>query len=251
MNIKISSPRNKSGAPNTWPTPPVELMEYGESAEAHLISGRREFETMRNTCATFDIDLAVQERILEFGCANGRITRWFDTVLSEVWGVDIQADKVMWAQEHLGPPLRFMVNSPTSTLPFEAQYFTFICALSVFTHLTTTHGSCLVDLCRLLSNRGVLYITISDREAVDPDRTPGANVSLNSYLKGLNEAAPNIDDFGFVSINPYKGDLAQVYMSQQYLQRILPPWMKIIGRQPRAYADRQTAYIIQRQEVKL
>lgn len=222
-------------------------MEYGESSESHLIAGRCEFETVRNFCEKYDIDLAKQERILEFGCANGRITRWFDTTLSEVWGVDIQADKVMWAQEHLGPPLRFMVNSPTSTLPFEGQYFTFICALSVFTHLTTTHVTCLMDLCRMLRNRGFLYVTISDREAVDPARTPGANISLNSYLKGLHEVAPNIEDFGFVSINPYKGDLAQVYMSQEYLLRILPPWMKIIGRKPRAFAERQTAYLIQRQ----
>jgi len=247
--VKISQPKAKTGSPVDWPVPPLGLMEYGENAQDHLATGKKEFENMRAACAQFGVFLEGMARVLDFGCSNGRVTRWFPTTKSEVWGSDIQMDKVLWAQENLGPPLRFLVNGVEAHLPFPDGYFDYVAAQSVFTHVVGSHVAWMLELCRVLSRNGVLFITLHDEATLDPQKTPRAQKLLSTYFKGIQEIAPDLKQVGFLAMNPYTrvDDLAQVYMSREYLVRALPPWMNLVGMVERAYSELQTAYILRKQ----
>jgi SAM-dependent methyltransferase len=246
--IKLSQPAFRAGAPADWPVPPTELMEYGENAYAHLSDGKKEFESMCAACAQAGAPPNLARRALDFGCSNGRVTRWFSTRSTEVWGVDVQEAKVLWANENLGPPLRFMPITPQPHLPFPDGYFDFICAQSVFTHIQGLHIAWLLELCRVISRDGILFITLHDAEAMDSTKTTRAAGMIESKFGGLKDVAPDLSTIGFLAMNPYPsaGDLAQVYMSSEYVMRILPEWMALAGRIPRAYWEFQTAYVFRK-----
>jgi SAM-dependent methyltransferase len=247
MTIWLPQSQQKTGSPADWPTPPNHLMEYRESSAAHLENGRISFENMNSACAEAGFSIMQAPTVLEFGCSNGRITRWFDTSLSEVWGVDIQEEKILWAQANLGPPMRFMTTTTTPHLPFADGYFAFISALSVFTHIQALHLAWLMELCRLLSDGGGLFITIQDEEALDPSRSPKAPLLIERFFKGPLDLVVDGVPAALITAAPYgSNDLAQVFMSEDYLTRILPPWVEVVARSPRAYSDLQTGYLIRR-----
>lgn len=247
MNLKLRQPSLAKMAPDQLPTPPLELMEYAEKGDAHLANGLADYLSMKKAALSLGHDVSCASRALDFGCANGRVTRWFEnTGQREVWGCDIQAAKIFWALENLSPPLKFFVNSKEAHLPFPDRYFGFISAMSIFTHLNANHVSWLLELCRVLSPGGCLYITLHDRDTLDPSKAPRAQVLLDNHFKGIQNVAPDLNSIGFLSMNPYGNEgLSQVYMSRLHLQRILPDYMKIVGAVNRAYSDLQTAYVIQ------
>ena len=229
--------------------PPRELMEYYETADQHLSIGRANVEGMLAALRSCGFEWRTCKRVLEFGCSNGRLVRWLAPKADgrEIWGVDIQSDKVMWAMEHLNPPLRFATTTTVPQLPFADRHFDLIFAGSVFTHLGELHMAWLLELSRILSPRGLLYITVHDEQAVQRALTSG----LPKYARLAQEwnssefaEAIRSSEFGFVSTAPYgEAMLSQVLMSSDYLERTAAPALRLVGTIPRAYADFQTAYV--------
>jgi SAM-dependent methyltransferase len=245
VNIIISQPKPRRGDPDSWPTPPANLMEYKENSERHLIAGQREYQNLVRFSLELGFDVNAANRVLDFGCSNGRITRWFERANQrEIWGTDIQSTKVLWAQENLGPPLRFMVNTAVPHLPFGDRYFQFIFALSIFTHIQELHVAWLMELCRLLRPGGALYVTLHDAACMASPA--GKTRILEGRFKGIDAVVKDLSSTGFLSMNAYKDDLAQVYISAEYLRRILPPWIEMRGPVVAAYADVQSAYLLVR-----
>lgn len=228
------------------PVPPAELMEYKETAEAHLREGEREVVSMLSVLEQSEFSWERCQRVLEFGCANGRLLRWLEPYSEgrEIWGVDVQAEKVMWATEHLSPPFRFATTTTVPHLPFADGHFDLVFAGSVFTHLGELHVAWMAELRRILAPGGQLYVTVHDETSVqillsEPGRERlKQGVADSAYEKTLEEG-----DFGFVSISPYgKAMLSQVMMSEEWVRRIAAP-MKLVGRFPRAYSRFQTGYV--------
>src|SRR6266446_9771939 len=74
-------------AANGLPVPPPEQRLYGESAELHLEDGRQSWEQIVDMLQT-DGKIGLHgKRILEFGCANGRLLRHFEPFAKncEIW----------------------------------------------------------------------------------------------------------------------------------------------------------------------
>ncbi|MGB7686288.1 MAG: class I SAM-dependent methyltransferase [Solirubrobacterales bacterium] len=233
------------GAQGVRPAPPHELMEYGEPAEQHLQKGERDVASMLTALQRSGFQWKRCQRALEFGCSNGRLTRWLEPFVKgrEIWGVDIQAEKVMWAMENLSPPFRFATTTTVPHLPFPDGHFGLVYAGSIFTHLGELHVAWLAELVRVLAPGGFLYITLHDERAVrilleEPDRERLKNQIKNSrFFAELSEL-----DFNFVSIAPYgNAMLSMVMMSERYARHIAQP-LQLVGTFPRAFGF-QTGYV--------
>jgi SAM-dependent methyltransferase len=228
------------------PVPPPELMEYKEAPDAHLQSGKREVASMLSILEHCSFSWERARRALEFGSNNGRLTRWLQPYAEgrEIWGVDVQAEKVLWAMENLSPPFRFATTTTIPHLPFPDGHFDLIFAGSVFTHLGELHVAWMAELRRILAPGGLIYVTVHDEESVrilleEPGRDRLKERIGESAFKGDLERG----QFGFVSMAPYgNAMLSLVMMGEQHLLRIAQP-LALVGRFPKAYSGFQTAYV--------
>jgi SAM-dependent methyltransferase len=221
-------------------------MEYGEPADRHLETGQINVTAMLSALGDVGFSWEQCRRVLEFGCSNGKLVRWLEPFAAdrEIWGVDVQADKVMWAMEHLSPPFRFATTTTVPHLPFADGHFDLIFAGSVFTHLGELHVAWFAELARVLAQKGFLYITLHDETAI---RIAGEEPSHAAFTEQIKQSSYSGDlaegDFGFVSMAPYgTAMLSQVMMSEAYVRHVAQP-LTLVGTLPRAYAGFQTGYV--------
>lgn len=153
-----------AGAPGDFPLPPPELWE---EAFDYLALGEQHVATLREAVA--GAGGSIDGRILDFGCASGRLTRWFldESQRAEVWGIDVNAAHIEWNQRHLSPPFHFTVCTTLAHLPFEDGYFGLVYAGSVFTHISEMEDPWLLELRRVTRPGGYLYLTIQDQNCAD------------------------------------------------------------------------------------
>lgn len=151
--------------PDELPVPPPERWEgYGPSLEAYLSEGRVHVTAMRRIMSASGFPLESCTRILDFGCAAGRMIRFLVdlTDRAEIWGVDINEAHISWCQHHLSPPFRFVHTTTMPYLPFEDGYFDVIYAGSVFTHTAELADAWLLELRRVTKPSGRLFVSVHD-----------------------------------------------------------------------------------------
>jgi cyclopropane fatty-acyl-phospholipid synthase-like methyltransferase len=80
-------------------------MGYGTTIDGFLSSGKTHIETMKRILESSGFCIKEGNRVLDFGCAAGRMIRWFDDIAEqcEIWGVDVSAEHIIWCQQHLAP----------------------------------------------------------------------------------------------------------------------------------------------------
>lgn len=153
-----------------FPVPPRELwVGYAETLEAFLGIGRYNIETMRKTLAATGRDIMPGDRILDFGCAGGPMIRClaeFARAPGEVWGIDIDGEHVTWCMSNLMPPFKFALTSTFFHLPFEDRFFDLIYCGSVFSHMGETADAWLLELARITSPGGRLYLTFNTKQSM-------------------------------------------------------------------------------------
>jgi SAM-dependent methyltransferase len=175
------------------PVPPAELWggHWGSRAE-YLGSGKAHFRTMMEKLENSGFVLKERERVLDFGCGAGRVIRNFKDQAPgrEIWGVDISAPRIRWCRENLCPPFKFLTTTTFPHLPFEDGCFDIIYAGSVFTQITDLAGAWLMELKRILTCEGRMYITVYDNHSIEmilsgrPDSYP-RGTSLYERLEAL------------------------------------------------------------------
>src|SRR5664279_1262514 len=162
------------GMDDGLPVPPRPLwLGYGNAfgekgSEWYIAKGKRDVDRMLEIAETADFSLAPGSRILEMGCAAGRMIRHLKPLAEscEIWGVDVSAPLVNWCKANLHPPFNFATTTQLPHLPFEDSYFDFIYTGSVFTHIDDLADAWLLELRRILSPKGRLYATIHDRHTI-------------------------------------------------------------------------------------
>jgi SAM-dependent methyltransferase len=109
------------------------------------------------------------KRVLDFGCGAGRVIRHFEVEADEgeFVGCDIDEDSVTWASSHLDPPFAFFLNGEGPPLQQPAESFDLIYAMSVFTHLTDTWSTWLLELHRALRPDGLLIVSFLGPDAIE------------------------------------------------------------------------------------
>jgi SAM-dependent methyltransferase len=160
---------DKPAAPDSAAVPPIHLWEgYGSTREEYLASGREDVGTMLGLLEAAGVELSTLLRVLDLGCAAGRMLRCFpgEPGRSELFGVDLKSEHITWCQQHLSPPLRFATTTTAPHLPFEDGYFDLVYCASVFTHISDLADAWLLEIRRILRPGGHAYITIHDKHSI-------------------------------------------------------------------------------------
>ncbi|MGL5082264.1 MAG: tetratricopeptide repeat protein [Microcoleaceae cyanobacterium] len=169
--IHKTSPTKFDDQTQTWnfPIPPKHLQfVFSQSDEYYLQSGIVQINTLLKTLQKFGLSLQPGHRILDLGCAAGRMIRELATFTKtcEIWGVDISGDCITWCKQNLSPPFHFFIGTTLPHLPFEDRYFDLIYAGSVFTHIDDLADTWFLELRRVLKPGGVAYVTIQEQHLV-------------------------------------------------------------------------------------
>jgi ubiquinone/menaquinone biosynthesis C-methylase UbiE len=239
-----------------YPVPPKHLwLNYGVSANEYLSLGETHVNKMISIAKSSDFRFREGNRILDFGCAAGRMIRWLDQVAAqcEIWGVDINARSIKWCQQNLSPPFKFATITTTPHLPFEDRYFDFTYCGSVFTHIDDLADAWLLEIKRITAPGGRIFITVHDKHTADlvmnhPEecRSYAARVDrfrslLMSYDKKTNFTK---SDYGMFSIYP-GGPQSQVFYDIDFLQRHWEGILDVLSVTPEAYGY-QTAILLKK-----
>jgi SAM-dependent methyltransferase len=232
------------------PTPPRRLWErWGDSLEGYLHTGRADVQGMVDLLAEVGVLVDSIARVLDFGCADGRMLRFFPrTDELELWGVDINAERIAWAQQHLAPPFRFVTTTTAPHLPFEDTYFDFIYCLSVFTHISDLADAWFLELLRVLRPGGHVYLTIHDEHTVElllgRYREAKTHVSMVDLVQRFEEETGILsDEWLYFSILADPG--AQVFYKSEYLVAKWSHFAEFLAVKPEA-SEYQTALVFRK-----
>lgn len=239
--IKKTEPL-KAGSDRVLPEPPEKLwLAYGLTIDVYLNSGKEHVDNMRSILKDAGFDFEAGSRVMEMGCAGGRMLRWLNDVADrcEIWGTDLSGDHIVWCKQNLQPPFRFFITTSTPHLPFTDGYFDLIYAGSVFTHIDDLADTWLLELRRVVKPGGLLYLTICENESIRAikEEAPTLARTLNCYDDYFT------DDFGMVAIGRFARSL--VLYDMEYLRRIVSPFYEVVAIVPKAYGI-QTALVLRR-----
>jgi len=240
--IRKTVPRRVDGQ---LPYPPERLwLGYGRTIEQWLESGRRHAAKMRELLAASGYEFHAGDRVLELGCAAGRMLRCLDDVTDrcEVWGTDISGEHILWCKQNLNPPFHFLITTTTPHLPFADDYFDLVYAGSVFTHIDDMADTWLAELRRILKPGGRAYITIHDNHTIRI-LSEQRNLDLSKTLYCRRDYFQN-GDYGMFTIGRFMR--SQVFFDTDYFTQSLHPFFKVLSVTPEAY-DFQTAVLLQKQ----
>jgi SAM-dependent methyltransferase len=204
------------------PTPPRELWErWGASLESYLSTGQADVESMLAILEPAGVTSGSLTRVLDFGCAEGRMLRFFPrTEQSEHWGVDINAERIAWAQQHLAPPFRLATITTAPHLPFEDNYFDLVYCLSVFTHISDLADAWFLELLRVLRPGGHVYLTIHDEHTVEllrgRYRQAGTHETMVALVEAIEEQT-HLSSQDWVYFATDADPAAQVFYNAEYL----------------------------------
>ena len=211
------------------PVPPREFWaDYCTSAESFLASGREDVEAMAQLLADSGAHVEQAGRILEVGCASGRMLRWLSHLAPEtqLWGTDIWSTAILWCQDHLNPPMNFATNTVVPHLPFEDRSFGLVFCGSVFTHIDDLAEAWFLELHRILRPGGRLYFSINDRHAVELFEGGGDPAKKARYYERTGGEEAWNDFVGFLHNHPEyerfrQGDAYMVTMGRSITSHVM------------------------------
>jgi len=240
------------------PVPPRELWEgYGRTPEEYLALGQEHVDKMVSILGAAGKAPATFRRVLDFGCAAGRMLRFLPEYMvhAELWGIDAKAETISWCQQYLNPPCLFAANTTYPSLPFEDNYFDLIYAGSVFTHIADLADAWFLELRRVLRRGGCAYVTILDKNAIKhlfDDFETGKYPELQWFVEMLrrfnNKTNVLSKDYGCFSVEggSWGGfPVPQVSYDINYLVQKWSPFAKVVSINERAYGF-QTAILFEK-----
>lgn len=230
----VTANDRKSGG---FPVPPKELWvgRYGGDVSGYLACGKRDVTDMARILERSEFSVAHAKRVLELGCATGRMLRHLPELAptAELWGVDISARHIQWCVENLTPTMQFATITTIPHLPFEDRYFDLVFCGSVFTHIEDTQQSWLLESARVLRPFGRLYVTIHDEHTVQLLDTSHRDQELARLVREQPVYTHNKDNFNMIVMG--RGAASQVFYSSRYFKTILPSCLRWLSYTPEAY----------------
>lgn len=228
------------------PIPEPPFLKYGHSQEKFVETGQRDSQILRDALLQHGVDPEQGPgRILEFGCANARILRWFCdwAKYHEAWGVDLNAAQIFWCHQNLSPPFHFAVSTTAPHLFFEDRFFSLVFCMSVFTHIDDLYLSWICELRRVTQVGGFVYITIHD-ETTHEIQAARNSPNLKSRMKSnaYQEFLEQNSDFCAVG-RDWK---SMISFKRDYLLEHMANYFEIAGVFERALSQSQTAILLRR-----
>jgi len=227
--------------------PPGVRIAYGDTEEIWLSGGKKNVDTMMTLLTSTNFTIQKGSRILDLGCASGRMIRWLADLAEEceIWGVDIDARLIVWCQENLTPPFNFATVTTMPHLPFEDRYFDLIYCGSVFTHIDDLADAWLLEIKRIMRPGGRVFITVGDKHSVDLIMNdPDYHVLRSLFL--LHDKERNWRNGNYYKCSMLPGDEnCHVFYDVEYLRQHWGRVLKIISVAPEAYFF-QTAVLMEK-----
>jgi len=152
------------------PVPPAELRHRvaGEDSAARFLErGRASYHDLARALAGVGRSLDSFERILDWGCGCGRVTRWLREDLGdrELVGVDIDSLAIRWCAQYL-PFGRFVTCEPRPPLDFPDAHFDLVINHSVLSHLDRSmQDEWLAELHRIVRPGGLIVLSVQGDSA--------------------------------------------------------------------------------------
>lgn len=220
--------------------------------ELYLKSGKTETDFIRMRLDWDEFSFGLGKNILELGCACGRLLRWFEKEAEECecWGCDVNTEAITWCQQNLSPPFHFFPNTTSPHLPFSDEYFSFIFAGSVFTHIGELADTWFLELRRLLRDDGRIFITIFDEISYQILHEKFAGAQAIKQLESLGKKTGLFDkDYGkFVySTSPR---LQRVGYKREYLVNKLNRWFDVKAAYKNAYGWQSALVLGKKHSIK-
>lgn len=193
--------------------------------EKFIFRGRTHFDSIRRIAERHGRPMTQMARVLDWGVGCGRIARHVLRLCQQVelHGIDIDSDNIAWCSEHL-PGGHFAVGPLMPPLPFPDNYFDFIYANSVFTHLTEeAQNRWLPELARILRPDGEALATVHAETSVAYQR-----FSLDWIERwtnrGIDDGSPNGTLAGRIGDNSY---YRNTFHTTDYINRHWGKWVDI------------------------
>ncbi len=144
---------------------PVTADREGYHGDRHFdwwCSGLRDFLEVVDVAERWEAGLVDGARLLELGCASGRVLRHFAAHRPglDLWGADISLRHVEWMRLHLPPAIGIFQNTTLPHLPIEDDSCAVVCAFSVFTHIDELELAWIAEIRRILRPGGIAFLTI-------------------------------------------------------------------------------------------
>ena len=150
--------------------------------EEFLETGRREIEAMLKMVSENGLDLK-HGRVLDFGCAVGRLSQALGDHFEEVDGVDIAPSMLRVAREwnRHGERCRYHLNNENALLLFDDQSFDFICTMITLQHIRPQYAAnYIAEFARVLAPGGALFFQVPDQRLSMP-------VAITQRLRRLSQ----------------------------------------------------------------
>lgn len=231
------------------PVPPPGVRSgYGETEDDWLKGGKKDIDNMIMLLSSSNFSIQKGSRILDLGCASGRMVRWLAGPAEEceIWGVDIDARLIVWCQENLSPPFNFATITTMPHLPFEDRYFDLIYCGSVFTHIDDLADAWLLEIKRILHAGGRAYITVHDQHSADLILTDPLYFPQFRSLLLHYDRANDLQSGNYYKCSVLPGDQnCQVFYDIEYLRQHWGRMLKILSVTPEAYWF-QTAVLMEK-----
>ncbi len=246
----LTRPATSPVAADGLPIPPPQLWHrWGATVEEYLSEGASDAAAIVDTLGGIGVAADALDRVLDFGCAEGRVLRFFPRARDSVrWGVDINAERITWAQQHLSPPLLFATTTTAPHLPFEDASFDFVYSLSVFTHISDLADAWFLEILRILRPGGHVWLTIHDRHSVEIllGRYGDRSIHMVKVLRRLDEETGLLSR-DWVYFTVLADPAAQVFHDADYLVSKWSHLADCLAVEPEA-TGYQTALVFRRRE---
>lgn len=204
--------------------------KYGQTNEEYLASGERHVQEMLDILNHAGVSLEALGHVLEFGCGDGRMLRSFEHLAAdrEVWGTDIDAERMFWCKQNLSPLIHFITTTTIPHLPFEDRYFGFIFAGSVFTHIDDLADAWFAELRRILRPGGKLFVTVHLKNDITLLNGKYRDSGLAKILRGSPEYK-EINGLNFDVFTIGRSSHSFVFYDMDYLRQSLEPVFRILS----------------------
>jgi SAM-dependent methyltransferase len=163
-NLSLQKQNEKLKQHEKVPLPPPELaftVMGSFSLEDFLQGGKTLFTCINKIFKNQNVNVNDFEKILEFGCGCGRVLRYWDPKQGpSLFGTDINSKLIEWCSANL-PFVKISLNSLNPPMSYDDDYFDFVYAISVFTHLNEPRQKqWLNELKRVLKPKGYLLLSL-------------------------------------------------------------------------------------------
>lgn len=247
FHLPRRTPAPPTDDPRALPIPPPYLLLGHRDGEQFLDWGEQHAGHLRRILEAGGFAFRDGSEVLDFGCGSGRMTRFLVDVADRcrVWGVDIRAEHIVWCQQHLSPPFRFLTTTVYPHLPFEQRSFDLVYAGSVFTHIEALADAWLQEMHRILRPGGFFYVTIHDEHTLEMLRgiLRDHDLARLCFADDLFCRVTEEGDWGMISVG--RGEASQVFYRRDHFAAMVAERFEVVSATEEAYGY-QTALLLRR-----